>query len=59
MEVLQEIPCIAILNKQKMSLFFFYKIGEQEARTGSAWVCVCVGVDTSESREEVGKGCRG
>jgi hypothetical protein len=38
-----------------MSFFFFYKIGEQESRTGLAWGG---GVGTSGRREEVGKGCR-
>jgi hypothetical protein len=35
-----------------MSLFFFYKMGEQEGRTCPFW-----GVDTSERGEDVGKGC--
>jgi hypothetical protein len=31
----KETPCIAILNKQKCHFFpFFYKIREQEGRTG-------------------------
>jgi hypothetical protein len=48
----KETFCVTILNKQKMSFFFFYKIGEQEDGTGSAWE-----VDTS-GREDGGKGCR-
>jgi hypothetical protein len=47
-----EIPCVAILNKQKCHLFFFYKIGEQEGRTGTAW-----GGLVPVGGEEVGKGC--
>jgi hypothetical protein len=30
----KEIPCIATLNKQKGHYLFFYKIREQEGRTG-------------------------
>jgi hypothetical protein len=41
MEVPQETPCVAILNKQKchflLLLFFLYKIREQEGRTCLAW----------------------
>jgi hypothetical protein len=34
MEMSQETPCIANLNKQKCHIFsFFYKIGKQEGRT--------------------------
>jgi hypothetical protein len=52
LEVPQETPCVAILNKKKMSLFFFYKIREQEGGTGPVW-----GIGTSGREEEVGKGC--
>jgi hypothetical protein len=31
-----ETPCRAILNKQKR-LFFFFKNGEQEGKTGPVW----------------------
>jgi hypothetical protein len=50
----KETPCVAILNKQKYNFFsfFFYKIREQEGKTG--WK----GVGTSRRREVVGKGCR-
>jgi hypothetical protein len=38
MEMLQGTPCVAILNKQVSLLFIFvfYRIGEQEGRTGPA-----------------------
>jgi hypothetical protein len=46
-------PCTLILNKQKSH--FFYKIGEQEDRTGSVW-----GVGISGRREgRKGKGVGG
>jgi hypothetical protein len=38
----------------KMLMFFFYKIGEQECRTGSAW-----GDVTSGRRRRWGKGVGG
>jgi hypothetical protein len=41
MEIHREIPCVAILNKQKCHLFFlsfFFKIRKQEGGTGPAWV---------------------
>jgi hypothetical protein len=37
MEMSQESPCVGILNKQKCHFFFFYKIGEQEDKTGLVW----------------------
>jgi hypothetical protein len=57
MEMPQETPCVAILNKYKCHffLFFLYIIGEQEGGTGlalGAWF------GTSQRGEEVGKGCR-
>jgi hypothetical protein len=33
----KETPCVAILNKQKCHPVFFYKVGEQESRTGPDW----------------------
>jgi hypothetical protein len=35
----KDAPCVAILNKQKCHIFFFflYKIGEQEGETGPVW----------------------
>jgi hypothetical protein len=33
----KETPRVAILNKEKSHFFSFYKIGEQEGKTGSAW----------------------
>jgi hypothetical protein len=33
----KDTSAIAILNKQKCHFFFFYKIGEQEGRTGPVW----------------------
>jgi hypothetical protein len=53
MDVPQEIPCVAILNKQKCHyflLFSLYKIGEQESKAGSAW-----SVGSSGSWEVLGK----
>jgi hypothetical protein len=41
------------LNRQKCHFLFFYKLGEQEGRTGLVWRA-----GTSERRENVGKGCR-
>jgi hypothetical protein len=52
MEMSQGNSLCNYLKQTKMSFFFFYKIGEQEGRTGPAW-----GVGTSGRREEVGKGC--
>jgi hypothetical protein len=47
-----EIPCVAILNKQKCHFFFIYEITEQEGRT-----ILPGGVGTSGREEEVGRGC--
>jgi hypothetical protein len=36
----KETPCVVSLNNQKCHFFlllFFFKIGEQEGRTGPAW----------------------
>jgi hypothetical protein len=33
----KEMPCVALLNKQKCHFFSFYKIREQEGRTGAVW----------------------
>jgi hypothetical protein len=37
MEVPQETPWVAILNKQKYHFFSFYKNGGQESGTGPDW----------------------
>jgi hypothetical protein len=33
----KETPCVAIFKKQKCHFSFFYKIGEQDGKTGPAW----------------------
>jgi hypothetical protein len=37
MEMSQENSLYCDLKQTKMSIFFFYRIGEQEGRTGPAW----------------------
>jgi hypothetical protein len=45
MEMSQRNSLCSYLKQTKMLLFFFYKIQEQEVRTGHAWVgLVTVGV---------------
>jgi hypothetical protein len=50
MEIPQQTPCIAILNKQKC---LFFKNREQEGKTGPGW-----GFGTSGKRDDIRKGCR-
>jgi hypothetical protein len=52
LEMSKETPRVAVL-KNKNIIFFFYKIVEQEGRTGPVWQ-----VGTGERGEEVGKDCR-
>jgi hypothetical protein len=54
MEMSQGNSLHSYFNKQKyLFCFIFYKIKEQEDRTGPPW-----GVSTSETGEDVGKKCR-
>jgi hypothetical protein len=53
MEMSQGNFLYATLNKQKCLSFFFYKIVEQEGRTG-----LISGAGTSKRWQEVGKWCR-
>jgi hypothetical protein len=60
MEMAQEDSLCSYLKQAKMSFcfsFFFYKIREQEGRTGCAWdVCVCVCVCKNEKKRRPVKG---
>jgi hypothetical protein len=53
MEMSQENSCVTILNKQKLSFFFLFKIRDQKGSIGPVW-----GVGINGKGDDMGKGCR-